>query len=83
MDSGKELAHFIYMENLARAFVIPSRQNQLIHEKAFNNAPIRNIAVAINTNPAIEGSFHEKPFNYRQFQLVELRSNRGRRTLLH
>ena len=60
----REPAHYNYMETIARTFIIPYRQNQFIQENVFNNAPIRRIAVAMYTNLAVAGSFHENPFNY-------------------
>ena len=51
----REPAHYNYMEIIARTFIIPSRQNQFIQENVFNNAPIRRIAVAMNTNLAVAG----------------------------
>ena len=70
------------METIARTFIIPSRQNQFIQENVFNNAPIRRIAVALNANSAVAGSFHENPFNYQQFNLSELKIIRGRRAII-
>ena len=70
------------METIARAFIIPSRQNQFIQENIFNNAPIRRLAVAMNTNSAVAGSFHENLFNYQQFHLRELRIIRGGRAIV-
>ena len=35
---------FNYLETLAKTFIIPARQNQLIQENIFNNAPVRRIA---------------------------------------
>ena len=69
----KEPAHYNYMKFITRTFIIPSRQNQFIQVNVFNNAPIRIIAVAMNTNSAVAGSFHESPFNYQLFHLRELR----------
>ena len=63
----REPAHYKNMETIARTFIIPSHQNQFIQENVFNNAPIRRIAVAMNTNLAVAGSFHGNPFNYQQF----------------
>ena len=63
----REPAHYNYMETIARTFIIPSRQNQFIQENVF-----RRIAVAMNTNSAVAGSFHKNPFNYQQFHLREL-----------
>ena len=66
-----------YLETLAKTFIIPARQNQFIQENIFNNAPIRRIAIAINTNSAFTGSFTEYPFWYQQFDLRQLRILRG------
>ena len=66
-----------YMETLAKAFVIPARQNQFIQENIFNNAPIRRIAIAMNSNSAFTGSFAENPFWYQQFNLRSIRKLRG------
>ena len=70
------------METIARTFIIPSRQNQFIQENIFNNAPIRRITVAMNTNSAVAGSFHENPFSYQQFHLRELRIIRCGRAIV-
>ena len=61
------------METLAKTFIIPAGQNQVIQENIFNNAPIRRVAVAMNTNSAFTGSFIENPFWYQQFDLRQLR----------
>ena len=50
-----------YLETLAKTFIIPARQNQFIQENIFNNAPIRRIAIAMNTNSAFNGSYTENP----------------------
>ena len=47
---------FNYLETLAKTFIIPARQNQFIQENIFNNAPVRWIAIAMNTNSAFTGS---------------------------
>ena len=79
----REPAHYNYMETIARTFIIPSCQNQFIQENVFfNKAPIRRIAVAMNTNLAVAGSFHENPFNYQQFHLRELKIIRGGRAII-
>ena len=56
-----------FMETIAQTFIIPSGQNQFIQENVFNNAPIRRIAIAMNTNSAFTGHFQENPFHYRKF----------------
>ena len=53
-----------YMETLAKTFINPARQNQFIQENIFNNAPIRRIATAMNSNSAITSSFAGNPFWY-------------------
>ena len=64
---------FTYPETLATTFIIPARQNQFIQENIFNNAPVRRIAIAINTNSAFTGSYTENPFWYQQFELRQIR----------
>ena len=66
-----------YKETLEKTFIIPSSQNQFIEENIFNNAPIRRIAIAMNTNSAFTGSFTENPFWYQQFDLRQIRILRG------
>ena len=78
----RETAHSDYMETLARTCINPSHQNQFIQENVFNNAPIRRIAVAMNTKSAVVGSFHENHFNYQQFHLKEHRIIRGGRAVI-
>ena len=66
-----------YLETLAKIFIIPARQNQFIQENIFNNAPIRQSAIAMNTKSAFTGSFTENPFWYQQFDLRQIRIFRG------
>ena len=66
-----------YMETLAKTFIIPSSENQFIQQSVFNNAPIRRIAIAVNTNYAFTGFFTENPFWYQQFDLRKIRILRG------
>ena len=61
------------LETLARNFIIPARQNQFFQENIFNNAPVKRIAIAMNTNSAFTGSFTENPFWYQQFELIPIR----------
>ena len=62
---------------MAKTFIIPARQNQFIQENIFNNAPIRRIAIAMNTNSAFTGSFTKNPIWYQQFDLRQLKTLRG------
>ena len=75
------LAHtpveFNYLETLAKTFIIPDRQNQFIQVIIFNNAPVRRIAFAMNTNSAFTGSYTDNPFWYQQFDLRQSRILRG------
>ena len=66
-----------YLETLARTFIIPARQSQVLQENNFNNALIRRVAVAMNSNSAFTGSFTEKPFWYQQLDLRQIRILRG------
>ena len=66
-----------YLEILAKTFITPARQNQFIQENIFNNAPIRRVAIAMNTNSAFTGSFTENPFWFQQFDLRQIKKFRG------
>ena len=61
------------METLAKTFIIPARHNQFTQENIFNKAPVRRIAVAMNTNSAFTGSYTENRFWYQQFELRQSR----------
>ena len=71
-----------YLETLAKTFIIPARQNEFFRENIFNKAPIRRIAIAMNTNSAFTGSFTENPFWCQQFDLRHFRILRGGRPIL-
>ena len=64
-------------ENLAKTFIIPARRNRFIQENIFNNAPVRRIAIAMNTNSAFTGSYTENPFWCQQFEFRQVRILRG------
>ena len=66
-----------YLETLAKTFTIIARQNKIIQENTFNNAPIRRVAIATNTNSVFTDIFTENPFWYQQFDLRQLRILRG------
>ena len=68
---------FNYLETLGKTFIIPARQNQFIQENIFNSAPVRRIAIAMNTNSAFTGSHTETLFWYQQFELRQIRILRG------
>ena len=71
-----------YLETLGETFIIPARQNQFIQENIFNNAPIRRIAIAMNTNSAFTGWFTEKTFWCQQFDFRQIRILRGGQPIL-
>ena len=54
-------AEFKYLEAIAKTFIIPAGQNQLIRGNIFNKAPIRWIQYAINKNSAFTESYTENP----------------------
>ena len=58
-----------YEETLTKTFINPARQNQLIQQNIFNKAPVRRIAIAMNTNSAFTGSYTGNPLWYQQFGL--------------
>ena len=68
---------FNYLETLAKTFIVPARQKQFIQENIFNNAPVRRIALAMNTNSAFSGFYTENPHWYQQFVLRQIRILRG------
>ena len=72
-----------YMETLAKTYIILARQNQFIQENIFNNAPIRRIAIAMNSNSAFTGSFAENPIWHQQFILRDIRILRGGQLIVH
>ena len=65
------------LETLAKTFIIPARQNQFLQENIINNAPIRRVAIAMNTKSVFTGCFFENPFWYQQFDLRKTRILRG------
>ena len=66
-----------YLETLAKTFIIPARQSQFIQENIFNNAAVRRIAIAMNTNFAFTGYYTKNPFWYQQFEVRQIRILRG------
>ena len=73
---------FNYFETVAKTFIITARQNQFIQENLFNNAPVRRIAIAMNTISAFTGSYNENPFSYQQFDLRQIRILGGGQTIV-
>ena len=71
------------MEILAKAYIIPAQQNQFFREILFNNAPIRQIDIEMNSHSASAGSFAENPLRYQQFNLRNIRILRGGQPLVH
>lgn len=73
----KEPARYNFTEVLPKTFIIPSGQNQYIQENIFNNAPIRRLALAMNSNSAFSGTKKSNPFHYQKFGLREIKIVRG------
>ena len=73
---------FNYLETVAKTFIIPARQNQFIQKNIFNNAPVRRVAIAMNTNCAFTGSYTENPFWYQQLDLRQIRILRGGQSIV-
>ena len=73
---------FNYLENLAKAFIIPTRQNQFILENSFNKAPVRRIAIAMNKTSAITRLYTQYPFWYQQFDLRQIRILRSSQPMI-
>ena len=72
------LVEYIYLGTLAKTFIIPARQNKFIQENVFNKAPLRRVAIAMNTNSAFTRFFFtENPYWYQQFDLRRIRILRG------
>ena len=74
---------FNYLEALARTFIIPPRQNQFIQDFNFNKAPVRPIAIALNTNSAFTGSYTERFSWYQQFDVRQVRIFRRGQPIVH
>ena len=73
---------YIYLETLAKTFIILARQNQFFQENIFNNAPIRRVAIAMNTKTASTSFFTETPFWYQQFDLRQITILRGGQSIV-
>ena len=53
---------FSYFETLGKTSIIPARENQFLQEIIFKTAPVRRIAIAMNTNNTSTESYTESPF---------------------
>ena len=71
------------METLAKTYIIPARQSQFIQEKILKSAPIREIAIAMDSNSVFTGFFEENPSWYQQFNLRDNRTFRGGQPNVH
>ena len=76
------LVGFVYMKTLAKTFIIPAKQNQFFEEDIFNDAPFRRIAIAMNKNVAVRGSYADNPFWYQHFDLRQIRIIRGSQPII-
>ena len=64
---------YSYLKILANAFINPARQNHFFQENIFNNAPVHQIGIAMNTNSAFTELYTGKPFRYHHFDLRQIR----------
>ena len=64
---------FNYLETLAKTFIILATQYQFVRENNFNNAPVRRIAIATNTNTTVTGFYTKNPFWYQQVDVRQIR----------
>ena len=71
------------METLAKTYIIPAWQNQFIQKSISDKAPIRRIAIAMNSNSVFTNSFAENSFWYQQFNLRDITILRGGRPIVH
>ena len=62
-----------FLETSAKTVILLAGQNQIIQENIFNNAPIRRVPIAMNTNSAFTVYSTEKPFWYQHFDLWQIR----------
>ena len=76
------LVEYNYLQTLAKTFIFPARQNRIIRENIFNDAPNRRVAIAMHTNAAFTGSSTENPIWYQQFDLRQIRIRRGGQPIL-
>ena len=71
------------METWAKTYIIPARQDQILQKKIFNNAPIRRMAIAMNSNSDFTGSFTERLFWHQHFSLRDFKILRGGQPIVH
>ena len=69
--------------NVGKDFYDSCTTEPIHSRKIFNNAPIRRIAIAMNSNSAFTGSFAENPFWYQQFILRDIRILRGGQSIVY
>ena len=73
---------FKNLETLTKIFIIPARQNQFIREGFFKNAPVRRIAIAMNTNTAFTWLDAQNAFWYQQCDRRQTKNLRGGQPVL-
>ena len=59
-----------FLENLLQTSVIPARQNQYFQKNVSNNAPVRQIDIARNTNSVYTGFYTANPFWYEKVDIT-------------
>ena len=71
------LARYDFSDVLAKTFVILNGQNHYIQEKIGHNAPMRQLAIAMDTYMAFTGSLKSSAFRYKRFKFRSIRIIRG------
>ena len=64
---------FNYLETLPKTFIIPARQDKCVRENIFNKAPVRQLAIAMNTKSAFTGSYTKKSLWYQEIDFRQTR----------
>ena len=80
---GYTSVEFNLLETLAEIPIKPTRQELFIQKIFFNNAPVRRIAIAMNTNSAYTRSYTETPFWYQKIDLRQIRILGGGQPHVH
>lgn len=78
----RQPARYNFSEILPKTFIIPKGQNQFIQENIFNNAPIRRLAIGMNTNSAFAGAKDKNPFHYQKLGLRQVKIFRSSQVIV-
>ena len=65
------------METQTNTFIIPARRNQISQKNNFSIVPVRQFAIAMNTNFEFTDSYTENPFRCQKFDRRQIRMLEG------